>query len=158
MGKMLPVPTAESDLLKLKLSELVEPIITDNGAVLVDVELSGSRSQQTLRLLVHKDSGLSLDLCAAISREVADLFDVEEPIPGRYRLEVTSPGLDRSLQTDGDFIRANGRLLKVVMLSGKNYQGRLVGWDADQLKLEGKMGVVEVERVEIAKAVIQVEF
>ena len=44
------------------------------------------------------------------------------------------------------------------MLSGKDYQGRLVGWDADQLKLEGKMGVVEVERVEIAKAVIQVEF
>jgi len=119
MGKMSPVPAAESDLLKLKLRELVEPIVVDNGAILVDVELSGSRSQQILRLLVHKDSGLSLDLCAIVSREVADLFDVEDPIPGRYRLEVTSPGLDRSLQTDGDFHRASGRLLKVVMLSGK---------------------------------------
>lgn len=159
MGKMSSIPTMETDQLRRELQEKLEPIVADHGVELVDVELSGSRSQPLLRLLVHKEPGISLDLCASISREVADYLDVDDPIPSRYRLEVTSPGLDRPLTTDKDFSRAKKRLLKIVMTSGKNYRGRLVDWNGELLCVEGAKGVVdEVVRADIAKATIEAEF
>ncbi len=159
MGTMSSIPTMETDQLRRQLREKLAPIVVDHGAALVDVELVGSRSQPLLRLFVHKEPGISLDLCASISREVADYLDVDDPIPGRYRLEVTSPGLDRPLTTDSDFSRAQNRLLKIVMASGKNYRGRLVEWNELRLCIEGAKGVVdEVVRAEIAKATIEAEF
>lgn len=159
MGEMSTVPTSESDQLRDQLREKLDPIVTDHGVVLVDIELAGSRSQPILRLLVHKEPGVSLGLCQSISREVADYLDVDDPIPGRYRLEVTSPGLDRPLVTDGDFSRATKRLIKIVMSSGKNYRGRLIDWDEKLLRVEGAKGIIdEVPRAEIAKATIEVEF
>jgi ribosome maturation factor RimP len=89
---------------------------------------------------------------------VADLFDVEDPIPGRYRLEVTSPGLDRPLESNGDFIRANGHVLKAKLKSGQVVKGRLVSSDDQQVLLETGTEVVIVPRIEIAKANIEPEF
>ena len=105
--------------------------------------------------MVHKNCGITLATCESISREVADLFDVEDPIAGRYRLEVTSPGLDRPLETDGDFARACGRLLKVVLTSGRVVKGRLIAWEADLIQLDGP--AESVERADIAKANIEPE-
>lgn len=157
MGRKLVSP--EADQLRRALHSQLEPIVQDHDAVLVDVEIAGSHSQPTLRLLVHKEPGVSLAECEAISREVADFLDIEDPLPGRYRLEVTSPGLDRPLATDGDFARASGRLLKIVMASGKNYSGRLVEWDSTLLWVERKDGERDgVQRSEIAKATIEAEF
>ena len=143
--------------LKDRLSELLEPVVIDHGATLVDLELSGSVNNQILRLLIHVDSGVTLTLCQAISREAADLLDVENPIPKRYRLEITSPGLDRPLQTNQDFSRARCRNLKVVLANGKTVHGRLQDWEDDRLILELASGVEEVERREIAKATIKAE-
>ena len=86
---------------------------------------------------------------------MADLFDVEDPIAGRYRLEVTSPGLDRPLETDGDFARARGRLLKVVLASGRVVKGRLIAWEANQIQLDGPAEFVA--RADIARANIEPE-
>ena len=86
---------------------------------------------------------------------MADLFDIEDPIAGRYRLEVTSPGLDRPLETNEDFTRAQGRLLKVVLTSGRAVKGRLVAWEADQIQLDSPAEIVA--RANIAKANIEPE-
>jgi ribosome maturation factor RimP len=149
--------------------ELIRPLIEDHGADLVDVELLGSTSNQTVRILVHKVPGVKVELCVAISREAADLFDVEDPIPGRYRLEVTSPGLDRPLVTDGDFSRASGRLIKVVQSTGETRVGRLSDFNIEHVLLEPTPGKtrrkattapeepIRVERRNIAKATIQAE-
>ena len=143
--------------LKKTLFALLEPIVKDYGAEVVDLELKGSLNSQILRLLVYKESGITVDLCGAISREASDLLDIEEPISGRYRLEVTSPGLDRPLRTDRDFIRANSRLLKVVLVSGRTVYGRLQSWNASTLTLSGDSGLLAIARDEIAKATIEVE-
>lgn len=149
----------EAEQLGLQLSAQLAPIVKDHGAILVDVEIAGSKSQPSIRILVHKEPAISLAACEQISREIADYLDVEDPLPCRYRLEVTSPGLDRPLVTDGDFARAKGYLLKVVLLSGKNHRGRLVDWDATQIALgEDGEEVENVLREEIAKAIIEVEF
>jgi ribosome maturation factor RimP len=157
MGKKSISPEAEQ--LRIQLYSQIEPIVKDHEAILVDVEFAGSNSQPNIRILVHKDPAISLSACEEISREIADYFDVEDPLPGRYRLEVTSPGLDRPLVTDGDFARGQGRLLKIVMQSGKNHRGRLIRWDASALQIENLKGSLdEVSRAEIAKATIEVEF
>jgi len=118
----------------------------------------GARGGRTLRLLVHRESGTSVEVCEAISREVADLLDVEDLLPGRYRLEVTSPGLDRPLVTDGDFRRAGGRQLRVILADGGSLMGRLVIWDEQQVELDTVGGQRVVLRRDIARATIEVEF
>lgn len=143
--------------MKERLLELFEPIIEEHGATIVDLELTGVISNQTLRLLIYRDSGITVDLCGAISREVGDILDIEDPIPGRYRLEVTSPGLTRPLQNDGDFARASGRLLKVVLFSGRTIHGRLAAWDSEKITIEKDGEGQQVGRQEIAKATIEVE-
>lgn len=143
--------------LRLALISLVGPVVEDHDAELVDVELRGSANNQTVRILVHRDTGIMLDDCEAISREVGDLFDIEDPVPGRYRLEVTSPGLDRPLTTDRDFERASSRRLKVVLASGRTLFGRLSGWNAGSLALETDKGPEEIERGHIAKATVEVD-
>jgi len=111
-----------------------------------------------LRLLVYREAGTSVEVCEAISREVADLLDLEDPLPGRYRLEVTSPGLDRPLVTDGDFNRASGRRLRIILADGGTLTGRLVTWDAQQVELDVAEGRAAVLRSDIARATIEVEF
>jgi len=147
----------EQDELKEHLIQLLEPVICEYGAEIVDLELTGPVNNQMLRLLVHKEPGITVDLCEAISREVGDLLDVEDPIPGRYRLEVTSPGVNRSLRTDRDFARVRSRLLKVVLRSGKNIHGRLEDWDSNNIILTGDSGQQIIDRSEIAKATVEVE-
>ena len=132
-------------------------MVLDHEVLLVDLELAGPINRQTVRLLVHKDPGITLADCESISREVADILDVEDLLPGRYRLEVTSPGLDRPLQSDRDFNRASSRLLKVVMVSGKTVYGRLLEWDSRHLTLQVEAGVENLERQDIAKATIEPE-
>ena len=154
MGKAR-ISAVDKFALKADLVALAEPIIREHEAELVDIELSGVRGNQLIRLLVHKSCGITLATCESISREVADLFDIEDPIAGRYRLEVTSPGLARPLETDGDFTRAQGRLLKVVLTSGRVVKGRLVAWEADQIQLDSPAEFVA--RGDIARANIEPE-
>lgn len=147
----------DQDALKGRLIELLEPMVAQQGAIIVDVELVGPVNNQTLRLLVHCEGGVSVALCEAISREASDLLDIEDPVPGRYRLEVTSPGLSRPLRTDRDLQRAAGRRLKVVLTSGRNLSGRLGAWDEREIELEDESGTQRVGRHEIAKATIEAE-
>lgn len=150
-------PDPAQEALRERLVELIAPVVRDHDAELVDVELVGVPNSRTVRVLVHRDPGASVDLCAAVSREVADLLDVEDPIPGRYRLEVTSPGVHRPLQTEADYRRAQGRLVKVVLHSGRTLVGRLQGWDESALRLSGEDEDQPIERVQIARATIEAE-
>lgn len=148
-----------SDRVQLRsaLMTLIGPVVEDHGAELVDVELRGSSNNQTVRILVHREPGVMLHDCEGISREVADLLDIDDPIPGRYRLEVTSPGLDRPLTTDRDLARASSRRLKVALSSGGTWFGRLSGWDVENITLETDTGTEVIPRDEIAKATVEVE-
>ena len=148
----------DKDKIKTDIIGLAQPVISGHGAELVDVEIKGARGYELVKLYIYKDDGVSLSLCEQVSREVADLFDVEDPIPGRYRLEVTSPGLDRPLESNRDFIRANGHVLKAKLKSGQVVKGRLVSSDDQQVLLETGTEVVTVPRIEIAKANIEPEF
>lgn len=149
--------TREPEALRPVLLDLARPLVADHGAELLDVEVSGSGSYN-VRLLVYRDRGVTVDLCEAISRELSDLLDIEDPVPGRYRLEVTSPGLERPLRTDADFRRAHLRRLKVVTCDGRTEFGRLTGFSETAIELDREGAPRNLDRGDIARATIEVEF
>ena len=100
------------------------------GFELIEAELSGGRQHRTLRVYIDGPQGVSVDDCAAVSRQLSALLDVEDPIPGSYTLEVSSPGLDRPLVTPADFRRFQGAMIRVRLASAldgrRNFTGRLL--------------------------------
>lgn len=95
-------------------STLAGPIIDEAGLEQVDLELAGRQGSYVLRLLIDKPGGVTINDCAKVNRELSSLLDLEDPIPSRYTLEVSSPGLDRPFKTERDFRRALGKRVKVI--------------------------------------------
>ncbi|MFZ5587209.1 MAG: ribosome maturation factor RimP [Thermodesulfobacteriota bacterium] len=101
--------------LEEKLLAALEPLVKSEGLVLVEMQLRSEGSGLVLRLFVDRpEGGVTLDECAQVSRQASDLLDVEDFIPGRYRLEVSSPGLTRRLRTRRDFELFAGRPVRVM--------------------------------------------
>jgi ribosome maturation factor RimP len=119
---------------------LLEPAIEAMGFELVDTEFSGSGRQAVLRIYIDNPKGVTVDDCAQVSRQVSAILDVEDPIPGQYMLEVSSPGLDRPLVKREDFRRFAGELVKIRMsvavLGRRNFTGHLAGIEGDTVILE----------------------
>jgi len=77
--------------------DLIEPVIVSMGYELVGLEYIPGKHSATLRLFIDSRDGITVDDCSAVSHQVSGLLDVEDPLVGRYTLEVSSPGLDRPL-------------------------------------------------------------
>lgn len=110
-------------------SHLIEPILDEMGVELVDVEYHHEQGRWVLRIYVDMAGGISVEDCARVSREIEDLIEVKDVFPQSYVLEVSSPGLNRPLKKERDFVRAIGEKIKVKMrepLNGRrNFSGYL---------------------------------
>jgi ribosome maturation factor RimP len=122
---------------------LIEPIVADHGCELVDVDLARNRGTGLLRIIIDNPNGdgrVDIKRCVEISREVETLLDAGDSMPGAYQLEVTSPGLDKVLGREKDFIAAVDRVVKIQTrrpIEGrKRYRGRLVSLEAGVLKMK----------------------
>lgn len=121
-----------------KITKLVQPVIEDKGFDLVCVTMQG----QELQIMAEdpKTRRLGVDDCAMLSREISTLLEVEDPIKGRYRLEVSSPGIDRPLIKLKDFADFAGFEAKIEInppLEGqKRFRGYLVGIDEEKEEIE----------------------
>src|SRR5262245_62668445 len=91
-----------------RLRERVTALLAQSDLELVDVELGGSSRGLVVRVLVDKPGGVSVEDCARVSRAVGDDLEASDAIPGRYVLEVSSPGIDRPLKRREDFERFAG--------------------------------------------------
>ena len=98
---------------KEQVQEIAQPLLDSLGIELVDIEYRKEGHGMVLRLFLDKPGGIMLDDCAAVSRELSELLDVDEVIPSHYTLEVSSPGLNRPLTKAADYERYAGRLVKV---------------------------------------------
>jgi ribosome maturation factor RimP len=123
-----------------KVTELIEPTLRDMGLELVRVLMSGGE-RPTLQVMVERldRAPVTLDHCAEVSRALSALLDVADPLPGAYRLEVTSPGLDRPLVRRADYERFAGleaRLETELPIEGRRrFRGRLLGLAGDEVRL-----------------------
>ena len=142
------------------LTVLFEPVVESMGYELVGVEFHGSEHHGVLRLFIDKEDGITVDDCAAVSRQVSAVLDVEDPIKQAYDLEVSSPGLNRPLFKGSDFQRFAGRKAKIklaVALNGrKNFSGVLKGIDDnEQVLIDVDNETFELPLHDIAKANLQ---
>jgi ribosome maturation factor RimP len=122
------------------LQELLEPTIGRLGYELVDLEVRLGGKNGVVRVFIDGPEGIGLDDCEKVSRAVSALLDVEDPIPGHYNLEVSSPGLDRKLTKLEHFQRFEGETLKVRMrfpIEGRRrFRGKLVASNEESILVE----------------------
>ncbi len=143
--------------------EMAERVATSEGLHLVDVELKGGNANQLLRVYIDKPAGVSHADCALVSEQLSAMLDVEDLFPGRYVLEVSSPGLDRKLTKPSDFTYFVGRRARVVLKEAvgdqqKVLEGRLAGFEDGRVRLDlGESGLQELDLANIRKAQLVVE-
>ena len=142
--------------LRERLIALIEPVLARLGYELVELEYAAGRSQAVVRLFIDTPAGITVDDCERVSRDVAALLDVDDPIPTAYTLEVSSPGFDRVLRTPAHFERFVGERvfveLKAPRAGRKRYTGVLQVASATGIELEVDKQKVEVRFDEIGKA------
>ncbi|EGW36367.1 ribosome maturation factor RimP [Desulfosporosinus sp. OT] len=129
-----------SSVLEQQISSLVEPLVQEKGLELVYVEYKKEGAHWYLRLYIDKDGGVDMDDCAGVSHVVSEMLDQKNPIPQAYMLEVSSPGLERPLLKEEDFIRFQGSLITVhtssLFQGYKEFTGNLIGLINDEIVLE----------------------
>ena len=111
------------------LNDLIAPIVTDLGFDLVRVQMNGSKSAQTLQVMAEdRATGqLTLDQCATISRALSEMLDATDPIEHEYRLEVSSPGIDRPLTRAADYAKWIGHEVRLKLVPGEGGAKRMHG-------------------------------
>jgi len=123
-----------------RVRELVRKIVEGQGYELVDVEFKGAGNNSLLRVFIDKPEGVSHEDCELVSEQVGTVLDVEDLIPVSYTLEVSSPGMDRKLFKDADYIRFAGKLAKIQtripLEHQKVFRGRLRGLQDGKILLE----------------------
>ena len=118
-----------------RVRDLVGSVVADSGAELYDIEFNGG----VLRILVDVEGGVDIATIRTISRAAGRLLDEADPIPGRYTLEVSSPGLERPLRTEDHYQRAAGGLVKIKTVEevdgGRRFTGKLGAVDPEGFEL-----------------------
>jgi len=142
-----------------RVEDLIAPSLRDMGYELVRVMLRG-RQRPTLEVMAERvdRAAMTVDDCAGISRAVSALLDVEDPLPGAYVLEVTSPGIDRPLTLPRHWRRNAGRLVKVRTQAGETVLGRITSSDDEAVRLDVDGSPRELALAQVAKAHVEVEF
>ena len=142
--------------------ELIEPGLLAKGLELVDVEFKKEGKNWVLRVFIDKEGGVTLEDCQKISRLAGDLIEVEEVIEPAYTMEVSSPGLNRVLKKEKDFIRFSGKKIGVQCHAPLNGRKKFTGILKDfknqsiHLEVDGQLQTIPINRVAKANLVIEI--
>jgi len=125
--------------LAARVADLVEPALLDRGFRLVRVVVSGGEGKTVQVMAERADGTLTIEDCETISRDISPLLDVHDPIAGAYRLEVSSPGIDRPLVRPSDFETWSGHEAKIELkepIDGrKRFRGTLEGFESGEVRI-----------------------
>ncbi len=153
---------SKAHIVTKQVADLVAPILEEMGFELVDVVYLSKYGRWVLRLYIDTDGGVTIDDCARVSNEIGHLIDVKDVITHEYILEVSSPGLNRPLKKERDFIWATGKRVKVRMVKPvhgrRNFTGHLKNFEQDTLYVEEEGALVALPLVEVEKAHLVYEF
>lgn len=143
------------------LHALIEPVVATMGFELWGVDYLSQGKHSRLVIYIERESGVSVDDCADISRQISAVLDVEDPIAEAFRLEVSSPGMARSLYTLDHFSRFKGHQvalkLRTLFDGRRKFSGLLAGIDGDEvlLQLDGEEYCFPIESIDQANIVPQ---
>ncbi len=145
--------------LEEKVLKLAEPVIQDLGFSLHHIKITGETGSALVQIMAEdeKTKNLGVDDAAKISRAISAVMDVEDPIDGAYRLEVSSPGIDRLLTREGDFEEYKGFEAKIETAvpaenGQKKYRGIINGLKDNKILVSTDQGDVEIPYSALSKA------
>jgi len=142
--------------------ELAIPIVEDLNYELVDVEFIKEGANWYLRVYIDKPGGISIDDCQAVSQKMSEILDEKDPIEQFYYLEVSSPGLERPLKTERDFIKYKGELVEVKVfqpINGKKiFEGELIGLIEDMIVINQDGKNIEFEKDKVSRVKRAIKF
>lgn len=126
------------------ISSLVEPVLESMGFRLVRVRIMGGQDTIVEIMVERPDGSMTVEDCRAVSQQLSPLFDVHDPLPGSYRLQVSSPGIDRPLVRPADFEQWAGHEAKIELkelVDGrKRFRGALEGYEDGEVRMSVKLG------------------
>lgn len=144
-----------------RISELSRPIAEQNGCELYHVEYVRECGNNILRLYIDKEAGISLEDCERVSRATSEMLDVEDPIAESYCLEVSSPGIDRTLFTEEHYKKYldHNVLVKIkgIFEGKKKIEGKLLGFNASELMVELENEKMSIPREKISNVSLKGE-
>ncbi|HYE65249.1 MAG TPA: ribosome maturation factor RimP [Pyrinomonadaceae bacterium] len=145
-----------------RVREIAERVALDHGLELVHAEVAGPEGKPIVRIFIDKPEGVTHEDCSEVSLHIGTILDVEDFIHSSYTLEVSSPGLERGLYKRQDYERFAGSAAKIksrTPLNGqRNFRGRIVGLEGDQIVFEDKTnGRVLIPFESVAKANLEVD-
>ena len=146
------------DPLISRIKDLIEPLFDGSETHLVDLELRGSDGSRVLNVFADTNRGISMAEITHLTREINDLLDIYDVIPGGYRLEVSSPGIKRSLEHTWEYQKNISRNLKVIVeedAEQREMTGQLIAVEDDFITLKVKKETVQISRPSIRKAHVQ---
>lgn len=126
-------------------AHIAEPVLEDLGFRLVRVTAMGGHEDRILQIMAERPDGtINIDDCEAISKALSPVLDVADPLPGKYRLEISSPGIDRPLVRPSDFEDWSGHVAKIELkepVDGrKRFKGTLEGFEDGEIRIECDLG------------------
>ncbi len=141
---------------------IAEKIAQTKSVELVHTEIAGTKRDSVVRIFIDKPEGVTLDDCSSFSRDIETFLDSEDVIPGKYVLEVSSPGIERELYSIEDFRRFEGRVAKVkttVDIDGqKTFVGPITVIDDDMISIQDRIrGSVSFRYADVAKANLKID-
>ncbi len=138
-----------------RVKQIAEPKAEELGLELIDCEYKKEGGRRILRLYIDKKGGVGLDDCEAVSRSVEPVLDSEDFIDEAYTFEVSSPGLDRPLKTDRDFVRYEGEDVEVGLYAAidgkKKFTGKLIGRKDGVVSIDCGGQTLEFQQKDISK-------
>ena len=141
---------------------MVLPYLNEQGFELVDIEYVKEGSNWFLRLFIDKEGGIDIDECGRISEYVSEQLDKNDPVPGAYFLEVSSPGAERPLKKADDVRKAIGKHVFVTTYEpvdgSKEFEGLLTGFDGDTVTIRIGKREHAVPYAKVASARLAVVF
>ncbi len=134
--------------------ETIKNIIKDNGAVYYDSEVVSENGTKIFRVYITAENGVTLDMCAKISRIISPILDMDPPVSGAYNLEVSSPGIERTLKKDEHYRGSIGENVKIKLINTDKIIGKLSSYDGKTLEVledDGELTKIDIEDIDKAR-------
>ena len=142
----------------MSLEQSIKLAVESLGANLYDIVSTKAHDRNIFRVLVTAEGGISLDKCAEISRLISPILDIDEPMGGKYNLEVSSPGIERKLKKPEHFIASIGELVKVKNIETDLFKGELLSADNSKITIKTEFGDEEITYDNILSAATYFEW
>jgi ribosome maturation factor RimP len=148
-------------LLKKQIFDIAEEIIEKNDYLFIDLTLSGGNKNLILEIFIDSKSGVDAKNCADISKKIGDEIDKKNLIESKYRLTVSSPGIDRSLKYIDQYFKHIKRKFALKYISNGEqllYEGKLTGINGDTLSFEKEKSLTLIKFKDIKSAKVLISF